>query len=100
MPNPTTQASKLMQTRLKVSGRTCRMTRPPSGIPTARLGRMYGSKQALSEENIPATQYAVAVKVDSASRTSQSPARKACFARPWLLSITANGGPDVGVAEY
>src|SRR5207245_10727159 len=29
MPKPTNQASKLMQTRLKVSGRTCRMTRSP-----------------------------------------------------------------------
>src|SRR5205823_31853 len=54
MPYPTTQASKLMQTRRKVSGRTWRMIRTPRGIPTTRLGRMYGNKPTLSVTNIPA----------------------------------------------
>src|SRR5881397_1779579 len=49
---------------------------------------------------MPAMPYAAAVNVDSASRTSPSPARKSCFVKPWLLNITASGGPEIVVTEY
>src|SRR5438034_7105881 len=31
---------------------------------------------------------------------SPRPARKSCFVKPWLLNITARGGPEIVVTEY
>ena len=39
-PNPTIHASKLMQTRRKLSGRIFWMSTAPIGTPMAMLGRM------------------------------------------------------------
>jgi len=41
----------------------------------------------------------MAVKLDSASLMKPSAARKSLCVRPWLLSISASGGPEIVVTE-
>src|ERR1700687_3100517 len=99
-PNATTQASKLMQTRLNVSGRTFWMIIAPRGTPTKMLGTIHGTSAKLAALYNPASEYAPAVSDDSARRTKPSAARKSFFVNPWLLSMTASGGPEIVVTEY
>jgi hypothetical protein len=54
MPKPTTQASKLMQIRRKVSALIRRMSQAPSGTPMSRLGRSDGTSARLPAVNRPA----------------------------------------------
>src|SRR5471030_1459398 len=42
----------------------------------------------------------MAVSDDSARRTNASAARNSCFEKPWLLSATASGGPEIVVTAY
>src|SRR5229473_992175 len=53
-PNATTQASKLMQMRLNVSGRTLWMIIAPRGTPTKMLGTIHGMSAKLEELYNPA----------------------------------------------
>ena len=47
MPNPTTQASKLMQMRRNVSERRWRISQAPIGTPMITLGRIVGMSAKL-----------------------------------------------------
>ena len=44
----------------------------------------------------PAVRYAMAVNVDSASRTNPRAARNSRLPKPWLFRRTASGGPEIG----
>ena len=46
MPKPTTQASKLMQTRRKVSASTRRISHAPSGTPIEQARQDRGCQRA------------------------------------------------------
>jgi hypothetical protein len=96
-PNDTTHASKLIQMRRKASAWIRRMASAPSGTPASTLGMIQGSRPTLSRTNKPAATYAIAVSVDSTSRTRPSAARNSSFEKPWLLSATASGGPEIVV---
>jgi hypothetical protein len=76
------------------------MTNAPSGTPSRILGTIQGMSDALVTLYSPAYQYATAVRDDSASRTTPSAARNSFFARPWLFSMMASGGPEIVVTEY
>ena len=52
-PNATTQASKLIHRRRKVSGWTWRMTNAPIGTPRATPGRIEGRSDSAGRVNKP-----------------------------------------------
>ena len=67
-------------------------------MPMRTLGTIQDPTERLRGEE-PELVVGNAVRQDSASRMSASPARNSCFTSPWLLKSSARGGPEIVVTE-